>query len=288
MVKLLDTHVHVASADHSRYPLQARDLGRKWWSEPGRDSQSLLTVLDRHGVDGAVLVQAVGAYGYDNRYVLRALEQAPQTLVAVPAIDVDSGLSDAEMADSVRALAASPGVVGVRLFAVGAGSTWADQPARARAALSAAGDAGLVAVLTLFPRQLEALAPLLVQVPDVVVALDHCAFPELTGSRLAAGAPLLAVRDAPNILLKVSSHLLRHAAEAGDPAELVGQLADIFGAGRLMWGSDYPQTDGDYSSLVDMARTASECLTASGREGFLGANAHRVFFAASRSRRDMV
>lgn len=287
-MKLLDTHVHVASSDHTRFPLQERDLGRTWRSEPGRDSEGLLTVMDHHGVDGAVLVQAVGAYGYDNSYVLHALEQDPQRLVAVPAIDVDSGLSDAEMAAAVRSVAASPGVVGVRLFAVGAGSTWADQPARARAALSAVGEAGLVAVLTLFPRQLAALAPLLVQASDVVVALDHCAFPELTGSRLAAGAPLLAVRDASNVLMKVSSHLLRHAAVSGHPAELVGQLAGIFGAGRLMWGSDYPQTDGDYSLLVEMATAASECLTESGREGFLGGNADRVFFAAARLRRGMV
>jgi predicted TIM-barrel fold metal-dependent hydrolase len=277
---LVDTHVHILSADRDRFPLGPTGLGRHWWSEPGRDAEALLSVMDEKGVDRALAAQAVGPYGYDNTYLLHAVSVHADRLAAVPAVDVeDRTQSDDDLAASIARLGESPGVVGVRLFGVAPGASWPHDEARARVALHAVRRAGLVAVLTVMPVQLEALTKLIQQNPDLQIALDHCAFPELVGGLVPAGAPLLAMKQTDNVGLKVSSHLLREAAAGGDPAGLVAQLAETFGSERLLWGSDYPQTDGDYDALLGDAAEAVRSLGAEARAGFFAGNAIRTFFA---------
>jgi L-fuconolactonase len=281
---LVDTHVHILSSDQKRFPLRETGLGRHWWSEPGRDAEALLSLMDEKGVGRAIAAQAIGPYGYDNTYLLHAVSVYPDRLAAVPAIDVDDRtIEDDKLAGSIAGLAGSAGVVGVRLFAVAPGSSWPYDEARARVAFQATRRAGLVTVLTVWPDQLQALANLIRESFDTPVVLEHCGFPELEGGLVPAGAPLLDLQPAENVGLKVSSHLLREAAAGGDPAGLVTQLADAFGPERLLWGSDYPQTDGDYDALLGDAAKAAGGLRADARPGFFAGNATRIFFGADRS-----
>jgi predicted TIM-barrel fold metal-dependent hydrolase len=276
----VDTHVHILSPDQDRFPLRPTGLGRHWWSEPGRDAEALLSVMDKKGVGRAIAAQAVGPYGYDNTYLLHAVSVHADRLAAVPAIDVDDRtIDDDTLAASITGLDASRGVVGVRLMGIAPGSSWAHDEARARVAFHAAHRVGLLVVLTVWPDQLQVLTRLIQESPDVQIALDHCAFPELVGGLVPAGAPLLALQQAGNVFLKVSSHLLREAAAGGDPAGLVAQLAETFGPERLLWGSDYPQTDGDYDALLGEAAGAVRSLARDARAGFFAGNATRSFFA---------
>jgi len=281
---LVDTHVHVLSADRGRYPHHPTGLGRHWWSEPGRDAEGLVSVMDGHGVGRAIAAQAIGPYGYDNSYLLNAAAGHPDRLAAVPAVDVDDRTIDNdELAASIAGLATSTGVVGVRLFGVAPASSWPGDEARARVAFRAAARAGIVIVLTVWPDQLQALTSLIRESSDSPVVLEHCGFPELSGDQVPEDAPLLALRADENVRLKVTSHLIREAAANGDAAKLVAQLAGTFGAERLLWGSDYPQTDGDYGALLRDAAVAAEGLEADARPGFFADNATQTFFAGGRA-----
>jgi L-fuconolactonase len=281
---LVDTHVHVASVDGERYPHRPTGLGRHWWNEPGRDAEGLVSVMDDHGVSRAVAAQAIGAYGYDNSYLLDAVAGCPDRLAAVPAVDVDDrAVDDGELAASIAGLATSTGVVGVRLFGVAPSSSWPHDEARARVAFRAAARAGLVIVLTVWPDQLQALTELIRESSDSAVVLEHCGFPDLSGGRVPEEAPLLALQADQNVRLKVTSHLVREAAMEGDAADLVAQLAGTFGAERLLWGSDYPQTDGDYDALLRDAAAAAQGLEGDARPGFFAGHALQTFFAGTRS-----
>ncbi len=274
---LLDSHTHVVSPEPDRFARTARGLGREWWTEPGRDVEALIRTLDDHRVERAVLVQAVGAHGYDNSYLLDAARRFAPRVVAVPAVDLDDPLlADGDIATVIGDLARDPVVTGIRLFAVSPASRWTARPARVRAAFDAAGAARLVMVLTLFESQLAALAGAVVD-HEGPVALDHCAFPGLRAGLLPDDAPLLALERAAHVTLKVSSHLLLDAAAAGASGALVGQLVARFGPDRILWGSDYPQTGADYGALVALAERAAGGLSGADREAFFAANAARVF-----------
>ena len=59
---------------------------------------------------------------------------------------------------------------------------------------------------------------------------------------------------------------------------VVDRLAEAFGAERLVWGSDYPQThDRTYAELVALGRDACAGLTGSDRARVLGENALRLW-----------
>ncbi len=52
----------------------------------------------------------------------------------------------------------------------------------------------------------------------------------------------------------------------------------VFGAERLVWGSDYPQThDRTYAELVDLGRASCAALSESDRDEVLGGNALRLW-----------
>ena len=268
----MDTHLHAASDDVVRYPRSPAGFGSDWWQRGGLDAGSILSTLHAAGIARGVIVQPVGLYGYDNRYVVEAVGDHPGQLSAVVAVDP----SAPDAAATIAGLAASAAVVGVRLFAVGGSDAWVTTD-RAAAAFDAARVGGLTVVLTVFGRHLGPLRSVIDAFADVPVALDHCAFPALAGATVADGDPLLDLAGVANLFLKVSSHLLLDAERGGDPADLVDQLAGCFGADRLMWGSDYPQTVDDYGALVDIADQACRRLGGAEQAGFMGGNAAALF-----------
>jgi L-fuconolactonase len=264
---IFDTHVHVACADSSHYPRAPRGVGSDWWRTGDRGAASLVEAIDAAGVDRAVVVQAIGPYGYDCRCAIDAVAERPDRLTLVVAVDPDS----ARPADALRILARDAPVAGVRVFCVGGGPVpWLDD-GRAAEVWDAAGDLGIPVVPVVMPHHIPAVRELIASRPSVTVALDHAGFPVLP---LSDDAPLLTLADLPAAHLKVSSHLL---AGVADPAALVARLADSFGSARLCWGSDFPQTSLDYASLLALGHTAADGLSAAARDDFLGLTAARLW-----------
>ena len=89
---VIDTHTHVVSADHRRYPL-APPVGLprlSWFDDHPVTAEQLLDSLDAGGVAGAVMVQAKGAYGFDNSYAADALAVSTTRLVNASIIDMEA------------------------------------------------------------------------------------------------------------------------------------------------------------------------------------------------------
>src|SRR5665213_3223088 len=99
-----------------------------------------------------VMVQAVGAYDDDNRYVVDMAAQYPESVRAV--VIVDPGAPGA--AAAITELGAHGGVSGVRCMAVRPSATWVGTT-RTDEAFESAADGGLTMVLTVFPAHLPSL-----------------------------------------------------------------------------------------------------------------------------------
>jgi predicted TIM-barrel fold metal-dependent hydrolase len=272
---VIDTHVHLVSDDAVRFPRQVNaSATHPWWASDGLDRAALVRQMATHGVGAALVVQAVGVYGYDNSYLHEATAHGATALGAtklagVAALDMDR----AGVGDEIVRLAQTDGVAGIRLFAVSPGSSWIER-GKADEAFAAAAQADIPLVLTVFEYQLPALMPAIGRYPTVRLALDHCAFPTLDGGRIEGGSPLLELSGARNLTLKVSSHTLLDVAAPHSPSELVDDLLSRFGPDRLMWGSDWPQTPlPTYAAHLELAHRACGHLAPATRVKVFRSNA---------------
>jgi predicted TIM-barrel fold metal-dependent hydrolase len=278
---IVDSHTHVVADDEDLYPLCPYGLDQGvgterrqavWFREIPLTAERLLHEMDEAGVAAALLVQAMGAYSYDNAYAADAARAHRERLASV--VIVDPSRDDA--AASLRHWVRERGARGVRLFTVtNPEATWLDEPAGFRL-LDEARTLGIPVVVTILARQVEKLASALRRFPDVPVALDHCGFPDLRGGPpYERASALFELAAFTNLRVKVTTHVLRLAErEPGGPAALTDALAARFGAARLLWGSDYPQThDRPYGDMVALAQRAVANFDAAARARFLGGTA---------------
>ena len=272
----VDAHTHVACGDDPRFPTSPTGVASDWWRHGGTVDE-LVATLDAHDVDRAVVVQAIGAYGHDCRCATAAVAEHPARLSLVAAVDMSADDPGAALAQ-VAADADTAGVAlaGVRLFGVGHDEPEWLSDGRAAAAWAAAAELGTVLVPTLFARHLPALSAVIEECPEVPVALDHCAFPDMGDG----GEPaVVRLAELPEVHLKVTSYVLEMAErDEDDPAPVVERLVSAFGAGRLCWGSDHPQDQRrPYAGKVELAHRALRTLDPADRDAVLSGTATRLF-----------
>ena len=269
----IDTHVHVVSPDEESFPLDPSGLTGEWYRDDPCSVERLVDLMDEAGVDAAVLVQAVSAYGYDNRYCADAARRFPDRCTSVACVRT----SAVDAADVARGLIEDEGMRGVRWMALHGESLGEPEALWGTIARLHA-----PALVTILGDRLEELAETIPSLPAVPVALDHCGFADFS-----RGVPpaLTALAELPTLHLKISTNVLDLMARHGDPPEMVAELAARFGAERLMWGSDYSQThDRPYRELVEQGRAASARLSEDQRAAFLGGTALSVWPELGRGR----
>jgi len=270
-----DAHVHAVSGDIYRYPRRSEGPGRDWWSGRAVDGDTVLGDLAEAGIVRAVLVQAVGAYGNDNRYARSVVDSHLDRLAFVPAIDAESD----DPVGEISQLMAHCLVAGIRLFGVDAEPRWLTD-GRGRAIWEVARECDITLVPTLFPRHLTMLGTLVAETPEARVALDHCAFPNLrSGPPYPAASALFALAEYPSVHLKITSLVLRDAAAHGGMMALIEQLVGCFGPDRLCWGSDYPQTtELLYPAMVGLAKHAVSGVDFTAQRSILDLTARQLFW----------
>lgn len=273
---IVDTHTHVVSPDHDRYPLNPRELSGQWYLDGPASAQELVQAMSESDVAQAILVQGVGAYTYDNRYAADASAADPAHFVSACCIDVEAD----DALHRLRYWIEERGMGGVRLFALSReGPSWLiDERTYPLWALATELEAHVI--ITILPHQLHELEHVLRHFPETPVSLDHCGFAlGETGSR----ARLFELSAHSNLHLKVSTHNLDEAIQKeGSARPMVRALVDQFGANRLMWGSDFCQThDRPYGALVALARDSFGGLHASEQDQCLAGTARTLWAGLS-------
>jgi predicted TIM-barrel fold metal-dependent hydrolase len=272
---IVDTHVHIVAEDRGRYPLNPEGPTLGWYNEAPVTVEGLIALMDEAGVDRATLVQALSAYGYDNRYVADSARAHPDRCTAVCILDVE----DEGAADQLDHLVRSGNVTGLRLFTYSKpDADWlADRktfPAWERAA-----SLNIPITILLHPPKFPQLRDVLGRFPGVPVAVEHLAHVELDdGPPYRKAQGLFDLADIPNLNLKFSSANLYGDRGARDPKDFFRKLVDVFGAERLIWGSNFPATyDRSYPDQVRVARETLAFLPESDQRMILGENALRLY-----------
>ncbi|MFC6704887.1 amidohydrolase family protein [Flexivirga alba] len=281
-----DTHTHAISPDTDRYPVQPLGGTRSEWSQTRAvDIDGLLRSLDAAGVERAALVHASTVYGFDNSYAADALDRHPDRLVGVCAVDFLSPTA----IDDLRHWIGERGFSGVRIR-VSDGTTAV--PAQG----SGVSDEGMAAVwdyldtqhipvcIQMHSKDTNKLVSVLERHPRLTVLLDHGGRPNAAGGPPYNGLDELATLSKyDGVHLKITPPMLRRLGEEPgvDAIEVVGELVHRFGADHLMWGSNFPASDGTLASLRDSIHSHFVGLTDAQLTGVLGANAARVYTASA-------
>lgn len=283
---LFDAHAHFFTNDLQRYPVNianAREgdenLRRRLLSDPATPER-MLSLWDESRVSGGAGVQYNTVYKTDNRFVLDMAEQHADRVAPVVMLDAGAPGTPAMLAR----YAEERGVVGLRLF--GRADADGSYPwLNSRAALETwkiAERHALTMVLMYVPWQaassaLEAIAGLAEQFPSTTIALDHFGWAGSESSQLGLSAALLRMREHRNVCFKLTTinfHLFERAGI--DSAQFVRRAADVFGADRMMWGSDAGNTLESYRSMVHRARASAALLSPVERRQFLYETGARV------------
>jgi L-fuconolactonase len=282
---LFDAHAHLVADDQVRYP---RNPLKRPADAPARapgvigtpggihgpnpinevpDVSRMLAWMQQANVNGAVAVQKRMIYRYDNSYILDSSDAYPDVFCAVVILDGE----DPATPDTVRRWIGEHGLAGLRLFGGrkrDGGMPWLNSP-QALKCWAAINEARLVMNLEVLAHggggpSIPAILELSDRFPDARIVLDHLLEPEpeegVEGFGLDERYERLAGR--PNVYLKFTSINLDICHAARQPArKLLRYAVDMYGADRLMWGSDIGTSSGTYPGMVQRMIDASDLLT---------------------------
>ena len=296
---LFDTHAHVLSADRERYPYSTLRGGAKAPVNPVVFTvEDLARAMDAGGVDHACIVQRATIYGYDNRYALDAVAAFPTRFVPIVVLDAQDPASPGML----KALAATRSLGGLRIVApelTEKDTAWLDSD-DSLGLWRAAAELALPVTVILYRRNNEAgLAALLGiarRFRELPILIDHVGVPHASTpeTKFAASQGIQYVVPPPpgfgiaesveefgelgHVHFKVTDINFDRLEDAHfDSAAFVRALADRFGAGRLLWGSDVGQSPAPYNEKVERLHASARLLNESERAQFFGGTAHRLY-----------
>lgn len=232
---MIDAHQHF-------WTITRTDYG---WLTPEKETlyrdhlpADLAPLHDAAGIERSVLVQAAPTVA-ESTFLLEIARETSFVAGVVGWVRLDQG----DVGDHLDALQSAGPLVGVRpMIQDLPDDTWMLDASVARG-LAEVQRRGLAFDALVFPRHLRHLRVLLDRNPDLRVVIDHGAKPDI-----AAGA----FDDWAEAMTTIASETHAHCklsglvTEAGnDPSEekirpYTAHLLECFGAGRLMWGSDWP------------------------------------------------
>jgi predicted TIM-barrel fold metal-dependent hydrolase len=246
---IIDAHAHVWTLDTATYPWQPT-FG--FVPTDAALPDSLLAAMDQHGVAHAILVQP-SAYGRDHRFLLDTVHRHPDRFLPVGLVD------PADSADS--AIAASlvhDGCVGLRVN-LSLDLHRATVQADASGWESLAG-LGVPICLRATPAHHELVMRILARHRELSIVIDHLGLPEPDRQAVAIER-FTDLAGFEGCYLKIAGLVRLSAASAPyrDVWPLVEAAVRVFGASRLVWGSDFPATDPAIGYLAPIQ--AMECMS---------------------------
>ncbi len=274
---LIDAHVHIVADDEATYPLnpariQPAGVSQTWYREAPVTAEGLLGLMAAAGVDKAMVVQPMTAYQYDNSYAADSVHAASDRLVGVAIVEADGP----NASERLRYWVDRRGMRGVRLFATAEGKALDLSSPAVEALLTQADALRIPVCVQMNFAAVPQLRRMVEHFPRLPIVLDH-----LAASHIENGLAPELIRDLESLAPYANAHMklttLNFDAVTqtqGSIAEFLRWLVRVFGARRIMWGSNFPATnDRTYTALVDTARDVLASLPEEDQGWILGGTA---------------
>ncbi len=297
---MFDSHAHLVADDQTAYP---RNPMQRAANAPFRlpgvigkpgghhgpnpinevpDVSRMMQWMKEENVDGFVAVQKRMIYRYDNSYILDSSDKYPEIFSAVVILDAE----DPNTAPTVRNMIQKHGLAGVRLFGgrqEDGSMPWLNSP-MALKTWEVANEFGIVMNLEVLSHggggpSVPALIELVEKYPNVRMVLDHLLEPEMDeGDHFGLDENYEKLIPYDRVSFKWTSINLDICRESGIPADKVLRKAvDMYGADRLMWGSDIGTSSGTYKDMVQRMIDSAALLTEAEKKAVYHDTGKRVF-----------
>ncbi len=271
---VVDTHNHYWDIARSDLYWMTPDLTTLQRSFAPPD---LKPEMEKVGVDRSVIVQAAKS-DWDNRWWLELAERYDYVGAVVGWVDLEDPAVGATLDEYRR----HPAFRGVRATCENEPDPhWLARP-EVRRGIAEVARRGLTLDLLVRTPHLPLIPALAEEQPDLPMVVDHLAKPPLAEGNLEEWARgIAALAPYPHLWAKVSGLLTEAGPEptAEKLRPAVQHALATFGAGRLMWGSDWPVCllAADYETSYRTTREALGRLSEVDEAAIYGGNAMHFY-----------
>ena len=272
----IDAHHHLwhpARGDYDWMPMDNAVLARAY------APQDLAPQLAKAGVARTIIVQAAATV-QETEYMLGLADATPWIAGVVGWFDFEKPQDAAHL----KRLAQHPKFVGVRpMIQDIPDDNWMLKP-EVQWAYSAIIEAGLCFDALGFPRHLGQFHTLLSRYPSLRVVLDHCMKPQIRTHSFESFATwaegMRRLAEDTQAYCKLSGIVTESDGWRLEALRPYAQhVLDVFGAERVMWGSDWPvcRLEAEYGDWHDAAQTLTEGLDDAARARIFGGTAAEFY-----------
>ena len=275
---IVDVHPHIVSTDTVKYPITPIGGVRSDWSaERSIDAEEMIVAMADAGVDKMAMVHSSTTYGFNCDYVADAVARYPKQFTGVFSIDVTA----ADASEKMRYWF-SRGCTGQRIFTRGSTmkEAWValDDP-KLFPCYETAEELGIaVAVNPQVPKFYE-LEAILKQFPKVNFILENMGKSDFTdGAPFNNARPLFELARFPNLYLKIKTDQNVEASKGkSTPETQFAKVVSVYGADRMMWGSNYPANEGSLKEVTELAKRCYSSLSQSDQDWIMGKTALKLY-----------
>ncbi|KQX45386.1 amidohydrolase family protein [Paenibacillus sp. Root444D2] len=273
----IDAHQHFWNLDKVAYPWLVPAYGPLYRTI---EAPELEPLINDAGIDKTVLVQAMDSYE-DTDYMLETAAKYDWVAGVVGWVPLNK---PDEAAKKLELYTKNPVYKGVRhLIHEEQDPDWVVQDNVIEGLKVLASFGMTFDVVAVLPRHLEHVPTLAEKVPNLKIVIDHLAKPPIKDGQMEPWASQMKkAASYPNVYAKLSG--LNTAADweswsAADIKPYIDYAFEIFGAERLMFGSDWPVANlaGDYAKVWKETNKALEGRSKSEIDAVLGHTAANFY-----------
>jgi L-fuconolactonase len=276
---IIDIHPHIVSPDTKKYPLDPLGGTQSAWStERPTTYDDLLRAMDDASVAKAAIVHSSTAYGFDNSYAADAVAAVPSRFAGVYSIDILAP-------DVIKKFDTwmGRGCSGMRLFTTGSTlpdqATWFADPKSYPFWEHAAAKKVPVCV-QMKQEGIPLLRQIMDKFPKVTMILDHLSqTPFKDGPPYKAADEFLALAKYKQVYLKITPINVtpKGGWGSGAPDTFFAKFIDTFGADRIAWGSNFPNSIGTMKEILTAAQTTFSFAKANDQDWVFGKTALTLY-----------
>ncbi len=265
-MRIIDPHVHVWINDPA-FPWADQTT-----NPPAEDRtpQTLIELMDAHGVEKTVLVQVI-FYRWDNRYIAHVARQHSDRFMAVGRVDPE----DPAAPDHLSDWTINHGLHGVRISpAEDASGDWLTGSLMAPL-FGRAQQLGVPMLILTGPSRLPDLPPLLEKHGDLDVVIDHMADVHPNDTHGRRNLMVLARFDHVYVKISHTWSISNQPYPWTDTHDLVNEVYQTFGPQRIMWATDWPVclAEAEYGQTLSAVRDQMSFITSEDLAWVLGKTA---------------